>query len=374
MKILFIVISATLLLSLAACSNIDEFSVLHGPPLIEPAVPVVTGGRVTVGNVETKTIRQGVVRVESQAVLLQSASGRFGRFYVRPGDEVTQGQLIARMDVEHIHEQIEIITERIANMRRTNQFDNEERALEIDLLELNYTATIMAAAEAFDENAMDAAQAVRNRIEWANLNMRHAIERQAMDMRDAEARLAELRASLAYTDIVAPFDGTIVNFATGRGHWINTAETVLYMTCTNPAIFVEYIGQTMNQHQARLPIMVRGHAHGEVFGMERMLLTAAQQSYYTRMEVSLPIRYEIPSDISLSVGTPVAIHLYTVWYENVVRVPQNALFACRVYGDYVYLLIDGAMVQTFVTIGRVTESFAPVFSGVSEGDEIFVRS
>ena len=327
----------------------------RGPALIDPVVASLQGAFVTFGNVEEKQVRQGLVRIPSETVVLEGASGHFGTFYVSSGDSVAQGQVLARMDVTQLQNQIENQEELIANLAQQQYMERQGLLLDVIALELN--------------------GAGRASIEFAQLAYAHATQRQELDMQDAQRRLDELMDAFAGSTITAPFDGIIVALSNVENSWVNRLDPVLYIASPQmyQDVFVEYIGQRMNHHQARCRVRVTAHANGQVFELTPLSLTSTQQFYYTRQDLLLPIRYQFESGESLPAGTPAAIHLYTVWYQDVLRVPQNAIFF-DIYGNnYVYRLIDGAMVQTFVTSGSITTTYVAIFDGLQEGDEVFVR-
>ena len=359
-----------LILAVTACSAPSP-----RPVLLEPVSAQLGNVRVSRGNVQVKEIHRGVVKAHSEAVRVQTGSGILGTIYAWPGDEVTTGQLLARMDTENILERYEAQTLRISNMRRQHDFVNEENALEIAALELSYASTVWAAAEEFDTAAMERAEQIRESIEWANLTKQQTIAIQNANMARELQRLTDLSDALADANIYAPFDGVISYMAVNKGAWVNNFDPVMYIICHNADVFVEYVGQSLTLNQARFPIRKQGHVGTAVFDLTLIPPTAEQQEYYIRRNLPPPIRYRVSDGVQLPpVGTSVSLNFYSRFYEDVLRVPRNALFTHATYGSFVYRIEDGQMVQTFVTIGTITETYAPVFGGLQEGDEIFVRS
>jgi len=358
-------------LTFSACTG---SVVSQGPPLADPVATQIGSTRVTFGDVKAKELRQGIVRLHSEAVRLEGESGRFGAFYVWPGDEVVAGQLLARMDLEAIQLQIDNQEERISRMRRLHQFENRERALEIDVLELAYANAVWAAAETLDAVAADNIARLYENIAWARHIQQQTLARQAFDLGELEVRLVQLRAALAGTEIFAPFAGVVTHLEVFPGTWVNTSDPILYITCHDAALFVEYVGQSTNTQTMRFAARVQGQVGEDVFDLELIPLTAVQQLYYRRRELAPPIRFEIANATPPAVGTPVFIHLYSRLYENVLRVPRNALFVDGTYGSYVYRIEDGQQIRVFVTAGFVLETYVAIFDGLQEGDEVFVRS
>ena len=357
---------------ISACTGDN---VNQGPPLIDPVATQADSARVTYGDVVAKVIRQGNVRAHTTYVRLESGAGRFGAFYVWPGDEVVAGQLLARMDIAAIEEQIENLEEYISMMRRLHSFDNEGRALEIDMLELTYADAVWAVAEAMDEAAVDGNIILRERIEWARLAHRQAMERQAFDLYDSEIRLSRLRETLAGAEIRAPYNGVITYISAVPGQWLNTWDHILYMVGHEAATFVEYIGDEMTIHQARNARRLRGYVDGMVLELELIELTSEQRLSYSRRNIPPPLRFEIlcTEFEAPPVNIGVFIHVYARLYENVLRIPRNALFLGGVYGPYVNRIVAGRKEHVPVSTGFATDTYVAVFTGLQEGDEVFVR-
>ena len=345
------------------------------PVLLDPVTTQTGTTRVSYGTVEMKDVRYGLIRSHSEAVRLGAVSGILGTVYAWPGDKVTAGQLLAQMDIENLRERYETQLTRIANMRRLHVFVNEENALEIAILELSYANTIWNAAENFDLAAMERAERIRENIEWATLTKQQTIATQNANLAREEHRLAELRASLADANIYAPFDGTISYLVVRPGMWINTFAPLMYITCYNAPVFIEYIGQSLSLHQARSHIRQQGYIGTTVVDLELVPPTPEQQVYYSRRNLLPPIRFEVMcSQFEWPpAGTTISLHFYSRFYENVLRIPRNALFARHGYGHFVYRIENGQQVPTFITAGVITDIYVPVFDGLQEGDEILVR-
>jgi len=367
MKVLFLIL---FVLAIAACSPASP-----RPVLLDPVTTLTGSVYVSRGNVEVKDVRHGLIRAYSEAVRLETVGGILGAVYAWPGDEVTAGQLLAQLDIENLQERYEAQLTRIADMRRLHSIVNEENALEIAVLELSYANTIWNAAENFDIAAMERAERIRENIEWATLTKQQTMATQSANLNIEEHRLVELRASLADANIYAPFDGTISYVVARPGAWANTFAPLMYITSYNAPVFIEYIGQSLTLHQARGYIRKQGHVGNSVVDLALVPPTPEQQVYYTRRGLSPPIRYEVMChQFQLPpAGTTISLHLYTRFYEDVLRIPRNALFARHGYGHYVYRIENGQQVRTFITAGAITDTYVPVFDGLQEGDEIFVR-
>ena len=367
------------LIFLTACTS---YPVGQGPDLIYPITTIgevrTISTRVDYGNVASKNILNGVIRLHSEAVLHTGNAAIMGELFVWPGDTVTEGQLIARLSVSYLQERYNEQAQRIANMRRMNNITNEELLLEIDILEMTYASILWTAAEVMDADAIEGISQIRESIVWATLALDHARANQALDLQDEELILAELREALTQADIFAPTSGTVTALSSGPGWWVNTRSPILYIACNyNSHVFLEYVGQQVSIQDFRDAARLQGQIEANVFDLELISPTPAQNLYYRRRGLQSSIRFNILCDNPPPVGTSVAIHQYLRWYQNVLRIPHHALFwdnPSLMIGPFVYKIVDGQRIATPITIGEVTTTYIAVLSGLREGDEIYVRS
>jgi len=369
-----------ILLFLASCSS-PRHPVNNAPDIINPVAARMDSAFVTRGAVKTVEHLPGITRTDSVAVRLESVGGRFGEFYVFPGDTVTAGQLLARLDTDNLGKQIERKEYEINRMRQLNFFDNRERLLEIAALQLNYAEANRAAAENPGLNSIENINKISGNIERAVLAVSHAQERQALDLRDAETRLSRLRDEAANAEITAPVDGTVIFLAVSHGERVNNRDVILYIKPHNQRVFVEYIGQEMNLSHARWGAGAQGRigesvdATEQIFDLAFIQPTLEEQLYYNRRGIAPPIRYEILGDETAlpPAGEFMSIFFYTHWHEDTLRIPRNALFIGGADGNYVYRIENGTHIYTPVTSAVPTETYVAIFSGLEEGDEVFVR-
>ena len=364
------IILPLILLLVTACGTASP-----RPALLDPVATQVGTVYVSYGNVEVKQVRRGLIRAHSEAVRLEIGGGILGAVYAWPGDEVAPGQLLAQMDIENLLERYEAQAERIANLRRQHSFVNEENSLAIALLELSYTNTVWAAAEDLDLAAMRRAEQIRENIEWAVLNKQQTIETQNAAIAREERRLTELRESIAEANIYAPFGGTVSYLRVRPGAWVTTFTPLMYITRCDMPYFIEYVGQNLTIHQARSFVRAQGYVGDTVVDLEFVPPTAEQQVYYTRRNLQPPMIFRVVCDQFEwpPSGTTISLHLYNRFYENVLRIPRNAIFSRAGYGHFVYRIEEGRQVQTIVNSGFMTDTYVPIFGGLQEGDEIFVR-
>ena len=364
-------------LFLAACMPTlwDEYV----PELIRPAAARVDTVVVDRGSVAELTSHIGVTRFISESIYFENPVGNFDRFYVSPGDTVTQGQVLARLNTEHIEEQIADLRSQIAVMRRDNALEFDLRRVAIDILMVENAKRVMAAAQNFDTAAFAAVEMGELAIERAMLELDLEIERRALIIRHQEERLQNLQSMLEYVELTAPFDGIITYMDDIQsGAYVGIARPLIYLS-KGDEVIVEILGLTGMNFPSPAPggplmwrpfiardgILARAYINGAAYELE-FIITPAENRHFR------PVQYTILSNSPLPAGLYFPVHFYTVRLEDVVRVPANAIFTGP-GGIFVYRMIDGELVQTDISILARTTSMVAVYEGLEVGDVIFVR-
>ena len=367
----FAVFACLAVLTLSACISIAREAEYTPPELMVPEgihIRLETAV-VTRGDVADISIFPGIVRTHSEHLNFGPVSAAFGSFYVQPGDEVVYGQLLARLDFEHVHRQIVAQEERIAQMRRSHTLDNGIAALDIEIATVENAMRMSEAEENEDEEAIAAAEAGRRQIENRRGELRLARERQTLTLRHETEHLEALRAQFAVSELRAPFDG-VISYTTQhmQGTWVSAYQNLVYIIPDDGAVYAEYLGTTpFVTHRA---VRVNAYIGGQVYDISRKSLTRSQRAQYS---VNV-LRFNIETDAPPPVGSYVFFHVYDQWQEDVLRVPRNTVFYEPEIGYYVNLVIDGRPVLTPIITGAHTETYVAVLEGLNEGDIVHVGS
>ena len=297
------------------------------------------------GPVAEVSRRTGIVRITSEPVNFGAVSAFFDAFYVRPGDEVVYGQLLARLDMTNLEEQITRQEEHIEQLRRDFAFENSLAAIDIEI------------------------QALTGSAASARLELELARERQALNLRHLEADLEALKARYTQSQLFAPFDGTVTHVSHhGFGAWVAPFETVIYIAPVGAQVFVEYVGGSPFGHG--MTVRTQAHINGNVYDATRIGVTREQSFRYERF----PMRFILDTDVQPPIGARASLHIYTAWVEDALRVPRNSLFFNPDMGFYAYRVENGQRELVLLTVGIRTETYAEIISGLEEGDEVYVRS
>ena len=300
------------------------------------------------GKVANVTQRAGFVSAEALAVNFGPVAAFFRNFYVLPGDAVSYGQLLARLDMEQLETQIARHEERIVELQMEFDFDNELRRIDLEML---------------------IAEGANPAISHARLELELALERQALVLSHENADLQKMQTQLEQSELRAPFDGTVVYVAGQEsGSWVAPFEPMLLITPDDAQVFVEYIGGTSIPQG--VDVQIQAHIGSQVYTATRISVTREQALRYGHT----PTRFILESETHPPIGTFVSLIIYTSMREDVLRLPRNALFFNQDMGFYVYLITNGQLEMVVITTGLHTETYVEVLGGVAEGDEVYVRS
>jgi len=341
-----VLIALLLPLAFVACTA-GNIEALPAPVLLTPISARFDTAAVTRGPVASVSRHTGIVRVESVGLGFGASAASFGEFFVRVGDFVEEGQLLAVPDTARLETQVANQTDLLARLRRNHSLENDLRAIDIDIMNLqNHHGT-----------------------EAAIIELGLTRERQALTIRHEEERLDELTARLRESRIYAPFDGVVTLLV--EMSWVPSFTPVIYIAPAGAPVFVEYFGE--ETLTPRTVARIRGSIDGRNYELTHIPLTREQILHYRNMGVRFPVRFDTGTEHPLPVGSLVSIYLYTVFDADVLRIPRGALLSDPDLGHYAYRIEGGASVQVFIDIGAVTETYVSVLSGLSEGDVVYVR-
>lgn len=354
-----------LVLALSACGAAEA----DAPPELLVPITVQTCDNTAVatrGSIAHIIRISGIVRADSVPLDFGATAGRFSEFYVLLGDAVYEGQLLARLDFTQVEERITRQEERITIMRTRNTFNNQLRSLDLDIRSHINAIAMQSAADSNDTNARLDAEAEARAIQDARTELVFTIEQQALALRHEEEYLISLQQQYARSELFAPVAGTITYKADiTAGSWVAPFSDILHILPEDAPVFIEYTGGT---NVPRVP-RIRANIGAAVYDLTRIEVSSEEVQRLGRA----PVRYTIGGQVLYPMGTFAAIYVYSIWEEDVLRIPRNALFFDPDVGFYVYRVEDSQLTMVYVAIGRRTEAYAAIASGLEEGDVVYVR-
>jgi|GEM_PF-5087807 len=389
-KCLLPIVSLFMVVLFSGCATMGTtFS--PGPALIEPVATVMDTATVGFGEVSRSERAFGAMRVLSEPVYFQVGNARIAEIFVFPGDVVTEGQLLARLDVEEIHRRIAEANQQLSRLRALHNSVNTRNDLNIELAEAEYHAAVTLAASQNNPAALEQTSRLRENIEWLHLTAQQTRQQQAMEIDNVQRRLQEQQSALIETDLIATFDGTITMTLRSVGDWIRQDDYVFFIA-PEQAPFLELIGTQLQLRDARNAVRLTAHFETGIFELEHIDLTIEQLRFYTAQAGTgspvFPIRFHVLTNEHQMppLGAMATVYVYDIYHENILRIPSNAFFVEGRYDErddeglivralqrgYVHKIEDDLLTQISI-VGDSTPSFVAVLSGLEEGDVVFVR-
>ncbi len=177
--------------------------------------PQYITSEVSRGDIEDSVLATGVLEATKMVSVGAQVSGQVKKMYVKLGDQVKQGQLIAQID----------------SIRQENDLKTAEASIKNQQAQLAVKQANLAKvqAEYQRQQAMYAQDATsRAELESALASYKTAqADILAINAQIEQSRLtlATAKEDLGYTQIVAPMDGTIVAIVTEEGQTVNANQS-----------------------------------------------------------------------------------------------------------------------------------------------------
>lgn len=177
--------------------------------------PQYITAEVSRGDIENSVLATGILEATKMVSVGAQVSGQVKKMYVKLGDQVKQGQLIAQID----------------SVRQENDLKTAEASIKNQQAQLTVKQANLAKVEAEykRQQAMYAQDATsRAELESALASYKTAqADIVAINAQIEQSRLslATTKEDLGYTQIVAPMDGTIVAIVTEEGQTVNANQS-----------------------------------------------------------------------------------------------------------------------------------------------------
>lgn len=346
-KAALVVLLASSLAVASGCSLLPKEAEEEQLPAISPPkLSAKPEYEVKTTTLETKL--RGVGRLmstkEETLYFTQEETRRLKDIYVKAGDIVTAGQLIAELDVTTLESDL--------RQKRLQQRSEELRMIEI--LRKNDGS---ASAE---------------EIEQAKIQFELKRE-----------ELVKLEQAIAKAKLTAPFSGTIVSVPVKKGDSIQSyAEIAVLADLTALTVAAELTADDLKKTAIGMEVIVDINAAGQHKGKVSQLPVPKAQNNQGQnpgqgrpqdsIENYLLVELdEFPQ--GLGRGTPLSISIISQRKENVVVIPNAAL---RTYSGRSYVQVvepDGSKREVDVEIGQQTSTEVEIVKGLTPGQKVVGR-
>lgn len=333
------------------------------------------------GDIEKTVLATGILKPSVQVNVGAQVNGQLKKLYVRAGDRVTKGQLLAEIDP----------TLQQSELRKSEaELDSAIAQKQASLFNLTQYQLELKRQRQMDrdgagtKSSLEQAQA-RVDTQKAQIKVNEA------QIVQAQMALETAKANLGYTRILAPMDGQVLGIVTKEGQTVvssQTAPTILVLANVDTMTVQTRISETdiLKVHPGQpLTFYVVAdpkHRYQSVMGTLQDAPDDALQDEGTRAQPqqSSAVYYNgvfsIPNpDHLLRTAMTAQVFIVTEQAKNVLRLPVMALGQPLNDDLYVVQVVNGMTTEKrLVRVGINDRQFVEVKEGLSEGEHVVMQN
>ena len=170
---------------------------------------------VTRGNVEKTVVASGSVESVNEVDVGAQASGKITKLYVKLGQEIKKGEMIA--DIDSTTQINTLNTKKAALVSYQAQLKAKKTAYDVALSSYNRLSKLYGQKA----TSLDSLNTAKSTLDNAKAEM-EAIE---ANIKQAEIEVNTAETNVGYTKITAPMDGTVISVPVSEGQTVNANQT-----------------------------------------------------------------------------------------------------------------------------------------------------
>lgn len=331
------------------------------------------------GDIEKVVLVTGILKPAVQVNVGAQVNGQLRKLYVRQGERVKKGQLLAEIDP----------TLQESELRNTKAQLASARAQK-----LSAQATLLRYRQELDRQRMMQRDGSGVRSEFEQARSQYAVQVQQIEVSEAQIAQAEMavktaQANLSYTRIVAPVDGEVLGVVTREGQTIvssQTAPTILVLAdldtmqvqtrISEADVQKIHPGQPLSFYVIANPDKRYTSTMGYVQPAPQDAIEASGERGMGGNPQAAAVYYtgtfEVPNagrELKTSMTAQVFIQIARA--SNVLRVPVAALGQAMDGDRYTITTVeDGNTQSRTIRIGINDRQYAEVLEGLQAGDQV----
>lgn len=327
-KVGVIVVCTSLMMSFSSCSLLPKEQAVMAPPLVNaPSVTYNTVAAKKGSIVNTLTGSGNFVAVSQQDMYFQQGGGNISKVYVKSGDSVKAGDVLAEIDTGDLAEQI------------------KEQELSIQMTQLD----LEQAQNANPVNTYD-------------------VQKAQLQVQMNQLKLDSLQAQLSKAKLTASISGKIVYAADLKiGQTVEAYQTLFSIANPNQ-LQVECTSDKIDFFKTGMKATVvygSTNCTGTIVNGVENSPKSANSKEAKFVKVALD---KIPD--GAKIGDTVSVSIIIQQKDNVIVLDKSLVHSLFDARSYVNVLEKGAKVQRYVNVGISTDSSVEITKGVNEGDQI----
>jgi RND family efflux transporter MFP subunit len=312
---------------------------------------------VTRGDIVKTVLVDGNLEMPNKAYLSFGVTGTVTEVLVSEGDNVTKGQVLARLDAQSLNSsvemaelQVEIAQEQVGAARA-----------QYEIAQINLDKGVLGQSEDVLEQQVNIAEA---NWETAKLNLD-----------SAKLNLDSAKLNLDKAVIVAPFDGVVSGISITAGEEISTAAlatpaiTLVDTSEIEMQGYIDELDVAMVKLNQEANITLDALPDEEIKGNVTFIspistIRAGIVSYSTTITLENP-------SAELKDGMSATAEVVVERRDNVLLIP-NTVIQGTLQNPMVVVLVDRKQEQRYITLGLSDGTNTEVLSGLEEGEKVVV--
>ncbi len=328
---------------------------------VETPVEYVMGTALITDVIATKGVRCSYQQVSDSGATFQLNNRRVAAVYVKKGDAVEEGQLLAELDVDEELKQIEELTYKISRAKIELEFLKKNKASKVEEAKLQYQ--YYPAWESIQDKSRD--QAV-----WdIEAEYQYAIEDYEDTIVMDEERLAELNEVVSKNQLFAPRSGIVSYIKSGLvGSYIwSVNEPVINIMDTSVCVF-----ETKNTEYAKYfnkdTVATLNIASGNAKGTYELV-----PYDMIRWGETLRFASKVENSIEATIGDNGTLYVTVGQKNDVLAVAKEAVHRAD-NKRFVYVVGDEGLREIkWIVTGMEGDTYIEVLEGLEEGEKVVLR-
>ena len=170
---------------------------------------------VTRGNVEKTVVASGSVESVNEVDVGAQASGKITKLYVKLGQEIKKGEMIA--DIDSTTQINTLNTKKAALVSYQAQLKAKKTAYDVALSSYNRLSKLYTQKA----TSLDSLNTAKSTLD----NAKAEVEAVEANIKQAEIEVNTAETNVGYTKITAPMDGTVISVPVSEGQTVNANQT-----------------------------------------------------------------------------------------------------------------------------------------------------
>ncbi|MFT4847804.1 MAG: membrane fusion protein (multidrug efflux system) [Sediminicola sp.] len=299
-------------------------------------IPLITSFKATEESFQHFLELQGRVQTKQNIVLMPELSGILSQVFVKNGQHVSKGQLLARIDDGGMSQQLTQMQIR-SDLAKTT-FERQERLWE---------------------------QKIGSEIQY--LQAKSNFEGQ-------QSAVSQMKSQLAKTGVRAPFSGTIDNVLTEQGSVVSPGQTPLFRIVNLQDMYIEtdvpetYLSSVTKDKKVQVSFPVLGKSLDAQIRQAGNFINPNNRTF--KIEIDVP-----NNDNSIKPNLTARLRINDYTNENALLIPQNIISENAEGQQYIYVLKNkennkAKAQRVIIKTGKTQGDVIEVLVGLNDGDEI----